>query len=406
MTNPASPLGTWSNWTGSRAASLVRERVPSTEVEVVALVARARDENLRVRAVGTGYSWADAVDDDSVLVRSTALRGVGDVDRATGTVRIAAGTTLQDACRHLWQAGFELPTLGGFSGQTIAGAVSTATHGSGVWQQALSAYAHRLRIVDGHGRVVVVDESTPDELRAARVSLGLLGVVTEVEMRVHAASWLRTVDTWHDDIDPAWFTTDDGVRRAVRWHSPGTGSPDDRAVHLREWIPVRAHDEGAVPSFTALASAGDARPAPFFVTEHSLASDDAMAALATLQRALQANSQRPLTMPLSVRTVAPDDAHLSPYRGGARVTVSAAAADETSARALFRVVHDALISFGTVPHWAKEHLYSRSMLRQRLSGLQNFEKVRDEFDPRGMFLTKDMRALLTDTVAEQTGGEE
>ncbi|MGY1551337.1 D-arabinono-1,4-lactone oxidase [Microbacterium sp. A588] len=402
MITSANTTGTWSNWTGSRSVAVLREVFATDESDVVAAVARARDEGVALRAVGTGYSWGEAVGHGAVVVRTEGLRGVRNVDLRLGTARIAAGTPLQDVCRELRDVGMELPTIGGFSGQSIAGAIATATHGTGVRQKSLSAYATGFRIVDASGQMRDVGEGCSETLRAARVAIGALGIVTEVEMQVQPATWLRTEDSWHAQFDPSWLSADDGIRRAVRWHPNGYGAPGGSWFQLREWIPARAEHDGAHPSHVALATAGAIRPHNFTVTEHAVPVTRADEVMDAVARALDRAPGVLTGMPLALRVVAPDDAHLSPYRGSeAMITLSAAAHSAKAGVALFRLVHDVVAPFHAKPHWAKEHFYSQTMLEDRFPGLQDFEAVRRNFDPRGMFLTPSMRELLTGHMEDQ-----
>ncbi|MEV4900307.1 D-arabinono-1,4-lactone oxidase [Citricoccus sp. NPDC055426] len=373
---------------------VARAEVPADESSVADAVVRAQAEGRQLRAVGTGYSWSEAVGAGAVLVRTDRLRGVNTADLAAGTAWIAAGTKLHEVCSALWAEGMELPTLGGFSGQTIAGAISTATHGSGRRAACLSAYVQAVRLVDAAGSAVVVDGKRPEALQAARVGLGLLGVMTEVEVQVRPATWLRIDDSWHAHFDPRWLSADDGIRRAVRWHPLGQdGSPGMR-FQLREWVPVAEDSVGALPSPAALATGGWEEPQPFAVVEHALPLSGAAEAVEALTSALARESDALSGMPLALRVVAPDNAFLSPTQGEATMTISAAARSTSAGRGLFGLVHAALVSYGARPHWAKEHQYSSETLRDRYSKLSRFETVRQTFDPHGMFLTPAMSDVL------------
>ncbi|MGM7668343.1 D-arabinono-1,4-lactone oxidase [Microbacterium sp. A93] len=396
---------TWSNWTGSRVVPIARDVTPSDEAGVVSAISEALAGGETVRTAGRGYSWAESVGEGSVVVRTDALQGVRDIDLGAGTARVAAGTSLADLCLALWRAGAELPSLGGFSGQTVGGAVATATHGTGLSHRCLSAYAQGFRIANADAEIVTVGKGDEEWLRAARVGLGMLGVVTELTLEIQPASWLRIEDSWHDRLAPEWLTVDDGVRRAARWYPDADG--DVRAnskFHLREWVPARAGSEGALPSFTALATAGNVRPATFSVVEHSIPLAQVAEVVAAVERVLSDQPETLTGMPLALRNVASDDAFLSPYQGGPMLTLSAAATSLEQGGAMYELVHDVLLGYGARPHWAKDSLYQPELLKSRYTDLGRFDAVRRQFDTRDMFLTPFQAALMTKEHADGLGG--
>lgn len=394
MTRTARAGDVWANWNGSHVVGPVHIVKPRTEAEVAAAVRCAHEKGVGLRAVGAGYSWGDVAVPGSVLVRSDGLAGVRDVDLEAGTARVAAGTCLEDVSRTLWDGGAELPNLGGFSGQTIGGAIATATHGTGVDHPSLSALVQRARIVDSRGVAVDVDGQHEATLRAARVARGLLGVMTEVCVRVRAASWLRVADSWHERFDATWLTRRDGVRRAIRWHVGDRAAPSGMPFHLREWHPAAGGTDGALPSYRALSAAGATRPPSFVVLEYALPAADARSAVDAIEAALARRADIRPVMPIAIRSVAGDDAFLSPYGRGDSVTVSAAGRNAREAGALFSVVHEALLPYKPRPHWGKENLIAPSELSGDYPDLGRFEEIRRSFDPQGMLLTPGAQELL------------
>ncbi|MGL3150194.1 D-arabinono-1,4-lactone oxidase [Microbacterium sp. A196] len=400
---PEASSETWSNWSGSRTVSVSRQERPANETGIAQTVRQAVAEGRQVRAVGPGFSWADTVGEEAVVIHTDRLQGVRSIDLDAGIVSAAGGTRLLDLCADLWDRGLELPTLGGFSGQSIAGALATATHGSGATQAALSAYARAFRIVDAHGEIISVTGDDNAVLRAAQVNLGMLGVVTEVDMSVHAATWMTVRDSWYAEFSSGWLTQQDGVRRAVRWHPRGDGAPEGRRFHLKEWAPARPGAEGALPSYVALASAGATAPAAFTVTEHAAAVDRAGDLVREIDDALRRAPEVEIAMPVALRVVSSDAAYLSPYAGRTSVTVSAAAPSGERFPTLFAMLEEILVVYGARPHWAKEHCRSVEYLSAQYPDFTKFEGVRCGFDPMGRFLTPSQRVLTAHVGGSRRG---
>ncbi|HSD81582.1 MAG TPA: FAD-binding protein, partial [Solirubrobacteraceae bacterium] len=184
----------WRTWSRDLWCEPAVAERPATTADVVAAVGRAAGAGLTVRAAGSGHSFTGAALTDGVLLLPDRLTGLVDVDPPSGRVRVRAGTTIRELCALLADHGLALANLGDIDAQTIAGAIATGTHGTGAGLPGLAAQVAALQLVAASGEVLEVDGSRPELLRAARVSLGALGVVTEVELRAVPAFTLRGAD--------------------------------------------------------------------------------------------------------------------------------------------------------------------------------------------------------------------
>ncbi len=185
----------WRNWTGDQLCTpAVRERPRSIE-ELSPALAGARSGGLRVRAVGAGHSFSDIACSEDVLVSLERMADVLDVDRASGLVRVQAGITINELSERLDEHGLAMENLGDIDVQSIAGAISTATHGTGARLRNISSQVAGLKLVLADGSTLECDaEREPEVFRAARVGLGALGVVAEVTLRCVPAFTLRGID--------------------------------------------------------------------------------------------------------------------------------------------------------------------------------------------------------------------
>src|SRR5919201_3794443 len=186
----------WGNWTGDQRCSPALVERPRTLDGLRRAVARAGERGLSIRVAGSGHSFTEAALTDGAMIRVEALNRVLEADRDSGLVKVEAGISLRDLSAALWERGLAMENLGDIDRQTLAGAISTATHGTGAGFQNLSAQVERLELVLADGSLLEVSEQTDgDAYRAARVGLGALGLIYSVTLRAVPAFTLHRVDS-------------------------------------------------------------------------------------------------------------------------------------------------------------------------------------------------------------------
>src|SRR5690242_6217849 len=180
--------GTWRNWAGNVTARPVREVTPASVEELSAAVRKAAEDGLKVKAVGTGHSFTAAAATDGVLIRPQLLTGIRNIDREAGTVTVEAGTPLKRLNVALAREGLSLTNMGDIMEQTVSGATSTGTHGTGRDSASIAAQIKGLELVTADGSLLTCSEKGTDEERAlfaaARIGLGALGIVTAITFAV------------------------------------------------------------------------------------------------------------------------------------------------------------------------------------------------------------------------------
>ncbi len=185
----------WRNWTGDQVCSPAALARPRSIGELAEAIKGASARGQRVRAVGAGHSFSEIACTDGMQVRLDGLSEVLDVDRASGFVRAQAGISIRELSRRLDAHGLALENLGDIDVQSIAGAISTATHGTGARLRNISAQVAELTLVLADGSTLVCSpERDAEVFRAARVGLGSLGVVAEATLRCVPAFTLHGVD--------------------------------------------------------------------------------------------------------------------------------------------------------------------------------------------------------------------
>lgn len=400
----------WSNWSKLSSSVPAYTVTPRTEDEVVESVRFAIANNLPVRPIGTGHSWTALCATEGVQIDLTGLSGVRVVDRERKRVAVKAGTTIFDLSEALWDEGFSLKNQGDIDVQTIAGAVSTGTHGSGIDLAILSASVTKVRLVNGLGELIDITEDNPNELRAAQVSLGMLGIIVELELEVvdryfleeevTYPTWEELLAGWSSDVannrHSSWFWfLDDESPPLYQLPVPEGESVADRA-HLRRINiaegPAREIDAERRVDRNYLIYHGTFE-GPYYEFEIFVPAEHAQEAVTRIRRIVQ--TTRPAEkFPVQPRWVRADDAYLSPAYRADSVGISVSGNDSTDYLSYFREVYAALEEFGPRMHWGKLHFLKRTDLVAMYPEFERFDVVRRRLDPNGIFLNDYTRTLF------------
>src|SRR3954449_11746088 len=186
----------WVNWAGDQSCRPARILRPRSRDELAEAVAAAASAGQKVRVAGSGHSFTEAALTDGTMIRLEGFSGVLDADPGSGLVKVAGGTLLADLNQELAALGLAMENLGDIDRQTIAGAISTGTHGTGAKLRNISAQVESLELVLGDGSVRELSAvREPQLLRAARVGIGALGAISTITLRCVPSFVLRRVDS-------------------------------------------------------------------------------------------------------------------------------------------------------------------------------------------------------------------
>jgi FAD-linked oxidoreductase len=415
----------WRNWSGSQRCVPARVLEPGTRDEV----ARALAEG-PVRVAGAGHSFSGGVLTDGTLVRLDALDRVLAVDGER--VRVEAGIRLHALSRELLARGLAMPNLGDIDVQSLAGALSTGTHGTGSRLPILSAQVESVELVlaDGSERTLDADE----ELLAARVSLGALGVVVAVTLRCVPAFRLLGVDApmplddvlatlqqRADEHDHFEFWTFPHSDIALTRTNDRTDDPPRGPGRVRAYVNDIVLDNYAFSVVSRVAracpraipwlnrfAAGAAssrervdwshavfaspRLVRFEEMEYAIPRERAAEAVDAVKAILE---RHPVSFPLELRFVRGDDALLSPAHGRDSAYLAIHLFQGMPYEAPFREVEALLASdFDGRPHWGKRSFLGAAELAGRYPGWDAFQRVRRELDPEGRFANPWIRQVL------------
>ena len=410
----------WTSWARTQRCDPVAIERPKSAREVQAAVRRAIDAGRTVRAAGAGHSFSACVPTDGTLLALDRLDRILDAD---GTrVEVEAGITLAALNQGLEQRGLALPNLGDIDAQSLAGALATGTHGTGARLQNLSAQVEAMDLVDGHGERRRIEGG--DLLKAARIGLGSLGIVTAVTLRCVPAFRLRGVDEslpleevldslderadGHDHFE---FWTFPHSTLALTRTNDRTDAPVDAPGPRAAWIHDVLLDNHAlfalslagrrfpraIPAinrFAAAAASGrrrvDAshrifaspRLVRFDEMEYAIPREHAADAVRGAREILE---RHPVNFPVELRFVAADDALLSPAHGRDTAYVAVHVFEGMDGEAPFREVEKLMAGWGGRPHWGKRSFLAARELKTRYPRWDDFAAARAELDPDGTF---------------------
>jgi len=184
-------MNLWSNWGGNQTFQPMKIVTPANETDAISEIRAAIAQNRAVRVAGAGHSFTPIVQTDGVLLDLSRLSGVISLDKSGHQAEVWGGSKLGALGAPLWADRLSIANQGDVDVQSIAGAVATGTKGSGTAFGSMSPMVTSMRIVNGRGDLVDIDQSDPERLRAAQVSLGLLGPVLRVGLQLVPAYRLR-----------------------------------------------------------------------------------------------------------------------------------------------------------------------------------------------------------------------
>lgn len=411
---PAAATNPWTNFFGNLTCQPSRTANPISETDVQKAVAGARNNGEELRVVGGGHSLPPVVPTSGTLLDLAALDGELRVDRDALTATIPAGRTLRSIFNPLWDAGVALKNMGELADGTIAGAISTGAHGTGIDLQCTSASLVHARLALASGDIIEVSrEQDENLLRAAQVSLGMLGVLTEVTIEVAPAYDLQEVagtmdldqvlDQWDDLVASHrhfsfYYIPNDTARRAFAEqleHLPSTGGEGCYVSRIdavtpdvpREDLGPHSHRDRMDRVLTI-----DFDP-NYREIEYAVPLEAGKDTFLEM-RDLIGSSFPEYAYPINVRFVAGDDAFLSAYSGGPRVVFSVSEDPEADYASTLAPIEELFLGRGGRPHWGKEHALSQADTSRLFPDLDKFATVRRDLDPAGLFLNDHVRELF------------
>ncbi|PQZ89033.1 FAD-linked oxidoreductase [Arthrobacter sp. MYb227] len=430
--------GTWRNWAASSIAVPQNISVPADEDEIIAALGSANETGSTLKVVGGAHSFTPIAATTGTLMSLDRFSGIIHVDLSTNQVRFKAGTRLRDIGRLLLPYGLALANMGDIDHQSLAGAISTSTHGTGLGFTGFSGMVTALRIVLPTGEVRECNaQQYPELFQAARVGLGALGVLTEITLQCVPRFKLLA----REEPEPLAGMLESFVDRVVLtdhlefyWFpytqtaltKTNTRLPENTPVDPVPWRSRILDDElmgngafallcrlgakvpATVPSINKLAAKALAartytdqsehvfvapRRVRFREMEYAVELSALPTVFAAVRRVLESCPER-ITFPLEVRATAADDTWLGTASGrqSAYIAVHRYAGEPSSE--FFKKIEEVFIHYGGRPHWGKLHTQGAGYLASTYPRFDDFLAQRDAVDPSGVMLNEHLGHVL------------
>jgi L-gulono-1,4-lactone dehydrogenase len=419
--------GEWVNWAGDQRCRPARFARPRSRDELAETIAGAAAAGQRVKVAGSGHSFTEAAMTEGTMIDLGGLSGVIDADPGSGLVKVAGGTMLAELNEELSGLGLAMENLGDIDRQTIAGAISTGTHGTGARLRNISAQVEGLELVLADGSVRHLSAATsPELLRAARVGVGALGAIAAVTLRcVPAFDLLRVdspqpreevLDTFaeraaaHEHFELFTFPYADSALVLERNRLDGPAKPRGRGaaylndIVLENWalgllagtgkalprsIPSLARLAGRLASRSRTSDRSDRvfvneRRVRFTEMEYGVPREAGPEAARRVIEWVRSN-EYPVFFPIEMRVTAGDDACLSPSHERDTAYIAVHQYREMEWRPYFEAVEAIMNDYAGRPHWGKRHFQTAATLAPRYPAWDEFQRARDALDPRRVF---------------------
>lgn len=418
----------WRNWSGSQQCLPEARMAPASVAELQELITSTTGT---LRPVGAGHSFTALVPTDGTLISMSRLSGIVDHNPDKLQATIYGGTRLGDIGQPLEDIGQALTVMPDIDEQALAGSIATGTHGTGTGMGAIHAHATALKLVTARGELLQCSaDQNPEIFRAAKVSLGALGVVTEVTLQNQAPYNLRRETRWRELEDileradreasehrnyefyaipfsgmgfiEALDETDEPLGSTDKIdHNDGAEQLKTARDWLENWPKLRElllggymgtlDDEVSVKS--SWQNFVHERNVRFNEMEYHLPREHGIPALREILTALEKNHPE-VFFPIEFRYVKADDAWLSPFFERDACSIAVHRFFEEDYKPYFSTIEPIFRKYSGRPHWGKLNTLGADDFRALYPHWDDFRAVRNELDPEGRFLNTYLKQLF------------
>ncbi|NGO41569.1 FAD-binding protein [Streptomyces sp. YC419] len=428
----------WQNWDGNVTARPARVTAPASVEELRGVVRQAAEDGLTVKPVGSGHSFTPAAATDGVLIRPEHLTGIRAIDHAAGTVTVAAGTRLEALNLALAREGLSLTNMGDIMEQTVSGAISTGTHGTGRESASIAAQIRGFELVTADGSLLTCSETeNPEVFAAARIGLGALGIITAVTFAVEPLFLLTareepmtfdqvtaTFDELHaenEHFEFYWFPHTGNCNTKRNNRSAGPLAPVGRFSgwfedeFLSNGLYQAANSLGravpaTIPAIAKISSRAlsartytdipykvftSPRRVRFTEMEYAVPREALVETLRELKAMVDRSDLR-ISFPVEVRTAPADDITLSTASGRESAYIAVHVYRGTPYHQYFSAAERIFTAHDGRPHWGKLHTRGADYFAEAYPRFAEFTALRDRLDPDRRFGNDYLRRVLGD----------
>lgn len=390
----------WVNWSGSLRFNPARFVSIKSEQQLQEEVHHVYQAGGKLKVAAAGHSSSPLVRTDETLISLKPLDQLVSIGKEKMQVTLQSGMTVNGVNKKLQENKLALFNTGDVDVQTLAGAISTGTHGTGKRMQNLASVLTGVRMIDYKGDIHSFNEEEhPDILKAMRVSLGAFGIFSEITVRVEPLFQLRRIEICTDtetclshfdrlsdenrNVDFYWYPRSDEMKIRIL-NKPGEGSQRFDFKHR-----IKKVEQGLVGEILPRK-----RELKFEEIEYALDSKNAIACFREVRKRIKADFVRDVAWRVLVRTIAKDDAYVSPHNGRDSISISIHHNAGLPYDRFFREMELIFVEFGGRPHWAKKHWRTSEHLVALFPDWHKFQDIRRQLDPDGFFMNDHLTKLF------------
>lgn len=386
LTTRDADAASWTNWSGLVVCTPSATEQPTAYAEVAESVLRAAREGRRIRVAGSGHSFSPLCATDGVLILLDGLQGVVETDSRILQARVHAGSKLHAIGEPLFRAGMALEQQGDINRQSLAGAISTGTHGTGAFRN-MSNQAAALKLVIATGETIECSaEHNAEIFRAAKVALGALGVLVEVTLQC-VAPYKLAERAWIVPFEEGMAQFDSlcaAHRHCEYFYTKQDDSCIMKTLSLTdadtESHPDRAEGERVGWSYQVFASDRDRK---FNEMEYSMPAPHGPDCMREIREVIRRHDE--VGWPVEYRTVKGDDIPLSPHFGRDSVAISVHQGIQHEHEPFFRDCEAVFRNHQGRPHWGKLQYMTHAEIGGLYPDWDAFQRIRDRLDPSRVF---------------------
>lgn len=427
----------WSNWSGSVRSNPTEVIYPSSEGEIVELVKRASEAEKQIRVIGSGHSFSRVVEANQILVSLDRMQGIIDVDVDGKTATVWAGTKLKELGEGLFELGLAQENMGDINVQSVAGALSTGTHGTGKRLGILSTQILEATFVNGLGEIKTVDQNTNERLFCALgVNVGSMGIITRIKLRLEKAYKLKEI-TKKETLDDClnnfgeysdnnrnfeffWFPHTDTVQTktlnitqdAFKRHGLGKKIGDVIIEHwfflllsnMVKWFPSFSKRVAKISAW-GIANGkfvdwshkiyATKRSVRFYEMEYNVPLKHTKEVLLEI-RSMIIKEDIKVHFPVECRFVKADNFLISPAYERSGVYIAIHQFQGMPYDSFFRKAEEIFSKYDGRPHWGKINYKKAEDFKALYPMWSEFKAIRRQQDPKNVFLNEYLDSLVND----------
>lgn len=420
------------NWAGNLVFEPSEVMTPDSVEEIKSAVKKAAQLKKKIRTRGTGHSWTGLIATNEIYLHLDKLQGVIEVDQSQNSIKAFAGTKLFLFGEEAFKSKLAMENQGDINKQSIAGATSTGTHGTGVTLQSVANQISAMTIINSRGEEIHIDKNSP-YFQAARLSLGSLGIISDMTFSLTEAYKLKEKSFAEDfnqslakfqerlksnrHLEMFYFPVGDWSLTKMMNISQEEPSSKNflhtaNEIVLENWLYTQLNRiasstgrykliDKIMRTFVSPKENVDwshrafptERSFKFMEMEYNLPLEKFQSVMEEVRAAIKKHNFQTL-FPIEIRFVKADELWLSPAYQRDSVYLAVHTYISENYRPYFDCMEEIFQRHGGRPHWGKWHTMKKDKLKEVYPRFEEFLSVRKEFDPDGMFLNDHLKEIF------------